>query len=37
MYTVDYTKAAKKTLAKWKNDETISVLVIQAEEHYEDK
>ena len=30
MYTVDYTKAAKKTLAN-------SVLVIKAEEHYEDK
>ena len=90
MYTVDYTKAAKKTLAKWKKsnpqlfkkatsilqdimehpriglgppeplvggdditysrhitahdriiydiyEETVSVLVIQAEEHYDDK
>ena len=48
IYTIEYSKEADKTLRKWKiithdriiydiYDDRVSVLIIQAEEHYNDK
>ena len=45
IYTIEYSKEADKTLRKCKNDriiydiydDRVSVLIIQAEEHYNDK
>jgi mRNA-degrading endonuclease RelE of RelBE toxin-antitoxin system len=47
IYSIEYSKAADRTLKKWKKsndriiydiyDDRISVLIIQAEEHYNDK
>ncbi len=48
IYTIEYSKEADKTLRKWKitahdriiydiYDDRVSVLIIQVEEHYNDK
>ena len=48
IYTIEYSKEADKTLRKWKKsnhdriiydiyDNRVTVLIVQAEEHYNDK
>ena len=37
IYRVEYSKAADRTLRKWIYDDRVTVLIIQAEEHYNDK